>query len=95
MIKVSICLTDIPKEYIVSHANGKKYLNIKVCENKNGIDKFGNTHYVEVDTYNSQTKQSAEQKYYIGNGKEINFSKPSVTNDTQSAYGISDDDLGF
>lgn len=95
MIKASICLTDLPKEFFINHTNGKKYLNIKICENKNGVDNYGNTHYIEVDTYNPQTKQSAERKYYIGNGKEINFNKPSVTADTQSAYGISDDDLGF
>lgn len=72
MIKISICLTDIPEEKIfVSDKNQKKYVDIIVNKRKE-VDKFGNTHTV----YLSQTKDEREagkDKIYIGNAKEIEF----------------------
>lgn len=46
---ISIDVTKILKEYIKAHENGSKYLNISVWENKDGKDKYGNTHYLTQD----------------------------------------------
>lgn len=94
MIKGYINLSKLPKEYFWTNQDGEKCISIEIKQRKE-ISEKGYTHYAEVNTYNSQTKQSADQRYYVGNFKEVDFNKPSVTADTQSAYGISDDDLGF
>lgn len=72
LINVSICLSDIPKDKIVNHKNGKKYLNMVVAE-KRETDQYGKTHTV----YAQQTKEEREakaEKQYLGNGelKEFN-----------------------
>lgn len=43
----SICLSDIPKELITTHPNGKKYLKI-VIRRRRQADRFGNTYYVKA-----------------------------------------------
>lgn len=88
----SICLSDIPKEYITTGNNGKKYLNIEILE-KREPDQWGNTHYVQVDTYKDGKR--SDTKHYLGNLKTRSFGNPDVTADTRQAYGITDDDLGF
>lgn len=74
MIKISICLSDIPKEKIsTSTKNNKKYIDIIVDERKE-TDTYGNTHTV----YMSQTKEDRDKgvkRDYIGNGKEYVFNK--------------------
>ncbi len=54
-IKLSICLSDIPKEH-VNEYQGKKYLNVEVTEMKQP-DKFGKTHTVTVDTWKPEPKE--------------------------------------
>lgn len=49
-ISVSICLDDIPIEYITTSKNGKRYVKVNVNE-KREADDWGNTHSVEVDTW--------------------------------------------
>lgn len=66
----SICLTDIPAEYIQVGSNGKKYLNIEISEKKE-IDQYGYSHYITVDTYKDGKR--ADQKYYLGNLKTKTF----------------------
>jgi hypothetical protein len=53
-INLKICLTDIPKEYITG--TDKKYVRLKV-QKKKSSDKFGNTHYVEIDTWKPERKE--------------------------------------
>lgn len=43
----SICLSDIPRECIISHANGKKYLNVDI-RMRQTQSQFGHTHYIKV-----------------------------------------------
>lgn len=43
----SICLTDIPRECIVTGGNGKKYLNIYVNPRRE-VDRYGNTHSIRA-----------------------------------------------
>jgi hypothetical protein len=62
MIKLSICLSDLPKEKITTAKNGKKYINLVMWENRE-VDKFGNTHSIQV---NKASKE--ETTVYVGNG---------------------------
>lgn len=68
----SICLTDIPKERILIHENGKKYLNLESWDNDEP-DKYDNDFSVRV----SLNKEEIERKkageevksVYLGNGR--------------------------
>ena len=67
MITFSLCLSDIPKEKITtSEKNGKKYLSLVMWENKDGEDKFGNTHSITV----SKPQGDTSPNLYLGNGKQ-------------------------
>lgn len=48
--KVSICLSDLPKEHITEAKNGKKYINLTVNK-KREVDQYGNDLSVKVDTF--------------------------------------------
>lgn len=58
-LKGSICLTDIPKDLIVTANNGKKYLNIFVRSRKEP-SKYGKTHYIRC------SKKLNDAVVYIG-----------------------------
>lgn len=55
--KISICLTDLPKEHINEY-QGKKYINLEINEMKQP-DKFGKTHTITVDTWKPEPKADA------------------------------------
>ena len=61
-IKVSVCLSDLPKEFIKQAKNGKKYISL-VLNKKREADQYGKTHYLEVDTWkpDSQGQQQAQE----------------------------------
>lgn len=63
----SICLSDIPKQYITTGKNGKKYIAINVWENREP-DRFGNSHSIQV-AVPVEDRQRDHQKYYLGNLK--------------------------
>jgi len=68
-IQISICLSDIPREKIKLHENGKKYVNI-ICASRKEKGKYDETHTV----FMSQTKEERErgaEKQYIGSGKAL------------------------
>ena len=58
-IGISVCLDDIPAEWITTAKNGKRYINLDVCEKKGGADKWGKTHSVEVNTWKPDKKDAA------------------------------------
>lgn len=68
----SICLTDIPKERIIIHENGKKYLNLETWDNDEP-DKFDNDFSVRVCLSKDQieAKKAGETilSTYLGNGR--------------------------
>lgn len=67
-ITASICVSDIPREAIKVGKDGKKYISIVIAPNKDGENKYGNTHHI----YMSQTKEERDAKAertFIGNGK--------------------------
>ena len=59
IIECSICVSDIPKEWITEY-NGKKYLRIKV-QRKREPDKFGKTHSVSINTFKPEPKTNIEK----------------------------------
>lgn len=63
----SICLSDIPKQYITTGKNGKKYIQVNIWENREP-DRFGFTHAITVGLTQEQREKDV-QKYYIGNLK--------------------------
>ena len=68
MIKISICLSDLPKEKIVNTANGKKYVDLIVSERREP-SKYGDTHTIYVP----QTKEEREgntPRVFVGKGTE-------------------------
>ena len=56
-IGISLCVSDIPREWIKQGKNGKKYLSLNLCERKGGADRFGNTHGLEINTWKPEQKK--------------------------------------
>ena len=69
---MSICLTDIPKERITKHTNGKLYLSISTWDNEQP-DAYGNDFSVSITpTKEENERRKAGEKVnrvFIGNGK--------------------------
>lgn len=59
----SICLSDIPKEFITTGRNGKKYLNVNITKRRTP-SQYGQTHNIKVYVPKEQQKQG--MNYYIG-----------------------------
>ncbi len=57
LINFSICLSDIPKEKIVTAKNKKKYISLTIARMKE-LDKYNKTHTVYIDEY--KPKDNAE-----------------------------------
>lgn len=70
----SICLTDIPKQYITTSRNGKKYINITVWENERPSPR-GESHSIQIYMTQAQREQDS-RKYYIGNLKDPSVQAP-------------------
>jgi hypothetical protein len=54
--KISICLSDLPKEEIREATNKKKYINL-VINKKQQPDQYGKDLSVQVDTWKPEPKQ--------------------------------------
>ena len=69
---MSICLTDIPKDKILIHENGKKYLMLETWDNDEP-DKYDNDFSVSVALSKDEVERSkAGEKIlrtYLGNGR--------------------------
>lgn len=82
----SICLTDLIEKAKQSHSafskaqNGKVYVNILTWINDNP-DKFGNTMSHQLSS--SKDMRDKEDKFYIGNSKQIETHKPVSSKDVQ------------
>lgn len=64
-IKITVCLSDLPKEFIFEY-NGKKYIKLDLAK-KPEVDKYGKTHSLKVDTWKPEPKiegnyQKADEK---------------------------------
>lgn len=89
MIKLSICLTDLPKDKITTAKNGKKYINLVMWENKE-VDKFGNTHNIQVNK-----SDKTEQTVYVGNAVDYDKKPKEPAQSETDNSPNSHDDLPF
>lgn len=89
----SICLTDIPKELITNHANGKQYLNIAISSRKEK-GRFGETHNVIASVPKDQRKDG-DKPIYIGNLKEWQENGGGNAPQPSSNADVTSDDLPF
>ena len=69
LINISIDVTAIPKDKIVPHKNGKKYLSLDVWINDEPDD-YGNDCSVNI-RQSKEEREGKERKTYIGNGKKM------------------------
>ena len=95
MYRISICLSDLPKEKMKRPANGKVYITIVVAD-KREKDQYGHDATAWVD----QTKEEREAKtpiIYIGNGNKIVFEKPVTAEEIEQAPAVNpvEDDHPF
>lgn len=90
----SICLTDIPKEFITEGKNGKKYVNFAVSKRKD-VSQFGETHTITVSKPKDQRKEG-EGLTFIGGLKEWKGNGQQSANTPQSnSATVTEDDLPF
>ena len=89
----SICLTDIPKEFITEGKNGKKYVNFAVSKRKE-VSQFGETHTITVSKPKDQRKEG-EGITFIGGLKEWKGNTNGVGSTQSASTTSSEDDLPF
>lgn len=77
-VSISICVDDIPKEYIKQHTNGKRYINLNVNP-KRQIDQYGKTHSVEVDTWQPQQNGNQQTANFNQQQQNNGFGQPQET----------------
>lgn len=69
---MSICLTDIPKERILKHENGKLYLNLQTWDNDEP-DQYDNDFSLSIPLTKDEIekKKNGEEikRIYLGNGR--------------------------
>lgn len=71
MIKISINLNKIPQEKVTTSKNGDSWVNLVLWENKDGVDKFGNSHSL---TLSKSLEEKDQPNIYVGNGKSYDKS---------------------
>ena len=69
MIRISICLSDLPKEKMKKAANGKIYMNMIVAERREP-DQYENDHTVFCDRSKEERDINAAI-VYVGSGRKI------------------------
>jgi len=72
IINISVCLSDLPKEFITESKNSKKYINLKVVGKKEA-DQWGKTHSVEVDTWKPEAKPTVAPKASVDESSDLPF----------------------
>ena len=55
-VSVSVCLSDLPKDWIFEY-NNKKYVKL-IVQKKREVDQYGKTHYVAIDTFKPDAKNN-------------------------------------
>lgn len=91
-INASICLSDIPKDKIVKHKNGKLYLNVDIRPRKE-VNEYKEDCFMIV-RQTKEEKAAKEKPRYLGNGRTIVFKGESVNPaDLENASVISPDEV--
>jgi len=94
MLKISVCLTDIPKERIKRSKDGKKAYAEFLIGSLKEKDKYGNEFFVALS--NSKEEREAKvETIFVGNGKEIGkkTTQPSATAAAAQATEVVEGDL--
>lgn len=98
---MSICLTEIPKEKILIHENGKKYLMLETWDNDEP-DKYDNDFSVSVALSKDEVERSkAGEKIlrtYLGNGRiwePVNKMREATPEDVAQMENEEESDLPF
>ncbi len=60
-INISLCQEDLQEHWKQSSKNGKHYINLTISKKKN-TDRYGNTHYVAVNTYEGKGGRSSQEE---------------------------------
>jgi hypothetical protein len=69
LIKLSVCLTSIPKDKILNHANGKQYVSIDCWVNDDKApDKFGKDVTLNI-TPTKEEREAKANKIWVGAGE--------------------------
>jgi hypothetical protein len=88
MIKISVNLSKLPKDKITTSKTGEKWINLILWENRDGVDKFGNTHALTV----SKTKEEKDEpNVYVGNGKDSSVQATTAPNEIGKSDSDNDD----
>jgi hypothetical protein len=66
--KVSICLSDLPKEHMTTAKNGKVYISLNINKKKEA-DQYGKDLSVSVDTWKPTPQGQAPAKVEIESGE--------------------------
>lgn len=74
MIVIKLDVTKIPKERIFIGKKGK-YLDLRLVENKDGPDQYGNDGFVAIDLP-KEKREAGEKGEIVGNWKEIGKPAP-------------------
>lgn len=67
--------------------NGQKYIKLKVCKNRDGMNQYGKTHYVQVDTFKPEQPTVQDGQAY----SQEKSQKQAFVDNNQPF----DDDIGF
>jgi len=88
MIKINLCITDIPEAAVkTSEKNGKNYVEL-ILNTRKTVSEKGDTHVL----YISQSKVERENgvdKIYVGGGKETIFENKPIEAPVPTEYIIS------
>lgn len=82
-------LSKIPKSLITANKNLDKVLWIDIVPNKDGEDKYGNTHSIQV------WDKEAKKAVYLGNLKPQDFGGKAETAPKESGNSDETEDLPF
>lgn len=84
-INLKIDVTKILKQHLFQGKNGAKYLDITLWENKEGEDRFGNTH-MAVQDLPRELRDAGEKGPILGNGKEFGGAPKGRDRTPQDGY---------
>ena len=92
LISISLDVTKIPRDKIIAHKNGGKYVALDVWINDEP-DKFGNDCSVNI-RQSKEEREAKAKKTYCGNGKKsFGFSDPSTPPSRTATADASDEDF--
>lgn len=97
MVKIDVCLSDLPKGAMKkSDKNGKIYIQL-ICDKRKEVGKFKETHTLYV-SQSKEERTAKTPKVYVGSGEEYIFNEGGERVDDMPPANLSDapdDDLPF